>query len=83
MTLTAGPIVTVMAGRRDASWYSRPDTHRVKVWHVVVGNSPACNSTSALIAAFTTRDAATIPVESRCRRLGCQKRWPAMKQAVR
>ncbi len=66
---------TVMAGRRDASWYSYPNVSHGAVWHIVHYGSPACNG-SALISEFTTVPASTVRGR-RCRRIACRKRWPA------
>jgi len=67
----------LMAALRDASWYDRPNTRSVKVWHVVA--DAGCRSRCGLRVLADT-DGNAVPAETirrpRCRRSGCREAWP-------
>ncbi len=64
----------VMAGRREASFYERPDTYAPKRVHIANGPMAACDRTILLQERLV--EAARIPRASRCRRAGCAALWP-------
>ena len=65
----------IKAGLRDASWYATPG--RARVYHVVNGDKPACNSNAVLIDEYSVCDAGTVPKHLRCHRPGCRQAWPS------
>lgn len=70
--------MTVLAARRDASFYVCPGTS----WryHIVVGNYvSACNPQRMLVVEGTAIAAEDVSEGLRCRRPGCAVRWPKKK----
>lgn len=69
------------AGTRDASQYSRPDVHSVKVFHIAtVVDTAACARGPALHSGVVLlADPYCVPAEvyddRRCRRPGCRAHW--------
>ena len=74
--------VPVWAATRDASWYDRPDTRKVKVFHIATdAETAACKPGPAHV--YTTvplYDGTYTPAHEvyddlRCRRPGCLRHW--------
>lgn len=70
--------MTVRMALRDASWYNRPNTRSIKVYHVVVEDYvPACNTTRVLLDEHSETSVAGAHYGLRCRRRACRKLWEA------
>jgi hypothetical protein len=66
-----------MAALRDASFYRNPDTHRVKVWHVIgEGGRARCGFHALCLNAPVP--VGTVHEDGRCRRSGCAEAWPTV-----
>jgi hypothetical protein len=65
-----------VAATRDASWYDRPDVHKVKRYHVWGENDmSACGR--SILTELSTRTLDDVPAILRCQGRGCRERWPA------
>lgn len=66
---------------RDASWWNRPDTRSVKVYHHNRGDdalpSAACTGYPLDEQSFAIAD--EVPLSLRCRRHGCRQLWDAQR----
>src|ERR1017187_5230578 len=70
------PIVSARASTRDASMWERPDTRKIKQYHIRWhgGIFSACKAT--LILCDESIPSADVPAGLRCRRRGCKESWP-------
>lgn len=66
----------LMAGRRDASWYDKPNCYDPKKIHVATkAQTSACRG----VPLQGLRPAARVPQQQRCRADGCRRAWPKEK----
>ena len=75
-----GVPVPVYAATRDASWYNRPDTRKIKVFHIATEDdtaacAPGPVTLSVPLAEGSYRLAREIFDDLRCRRPGCARHW--------
>ncbi|MFD8516614.1 hypothetical protein ACFV27_37420 [Streptomyces antimycoticus] len=84
----------MVAGRRDASFLSRPDVHSIKANHIVVAShrysvgggiaapAAACDPVNIMIYTDILRDPSEVVPQARCRRPGCRELFAKAIQAA-